>query len=74
MYFHSYNASGVGVSSGAAGTHFTNSMLFCENAGSGTYVFGNIIADNLEVDGTPGITMGLNLNDADWIPMASLLL
>jgi hypothetical protein len=57
----------------AAGTHFTSSTLFCENTGSGTYVLGNIIADNVEVHGTPGITMGLSLNGADWIPMASLL-
>jgi hypothetical protein len=49
-------------------------VLFCENTGSGTYVLGNIIADNIEVHGTPGITMGLNINGADWIPMASLLL
>ncbi len=74
MCLHSYNAAGMGVSCGAARTHFTNSMLFCENTGSGTYVFGDIIADKIEVHGTPGITMGLGLNGADWIPMASLLL
>ncbi len=74
MCFHSYNAAGMGVSCGAPGTHFTDSMLFCENTGSGTYVLGNIIADNIKVHGTSGITMDLNLNGANWIPKASLLL
>ena len=64
----------MGVSCGAAGTYYTNSMSFGENTGSGTYVFGNIIADNIEMHGTPGITMDLNPNAAYWILKASLLL
>jgi len=74
MYFHSYNAAGMGVSCGAAGTHLDNIILFCENTGSGSYALGNMIADNIKVHGTSGITMNLNLNGANWIPKASLLL
>jgi len=74
MYFHSWNNAGTGVIWGAAGTHYTNSTSFCENAGSGTYVLGNIIADNIELHGAAGITMDLNPNAAYWILKASLLL
>jgi hypothetical protein len=73
MYFHSYNAAGMGVSCGVAGTHFTNSMLFCGNTGSGTYVLGRMIAGNIEMYGTPGIMVDLNSNVAYCIPKASLL-
>jgi hypothetical protein len=74
MYFHSWNTAGTGVSCGAAGNHYTKCMSFSENTGSGTYVLGNIIADNIEMHGTPGITMDLNPNAAYWILKASLLL
>lgn len=73
MYFHSCNAAGTGVSCGAAGTHYTHSMSFRENTGSGTYVIGTIISDNIEMYGTPGITVDLNPDAADWILKASLL-
>jgi hypothetical protein len=74
MYFHSCNAAGTGASCGAAGTYYTNSMSFSENAGSGTYVFGNIVAGNIEMYGIPGITMDLNPDAGYCILRASLLL
>jgi hypothetical protein len=74
MYFHSCNAGGTGVCRGGAGTYYTNSMSFGENTGPGTYVLGNIIADNIEMYGTPGITMDLNPNAAYCMLKASLLL
>jgi hypothetical protein len=48
-------------------------MSFGEKPGSGTYVFGSNIADNVEMNGTPGITMDLDPNAAYWILKASLL-
>lgn len=73
MYFHPCNAAGTGVSCDAAGIHYTHSMSFCENTGSGTYVIGSIISDNIEMYATPGITVDLNRDAADWILKASLL-
>ena len=43
------------------------------NSGSGTYVLGNIISDNLTLDGTSGITMDLNPTPTATILKATLL-
>ena len=73
MYFHSCNATGTGTGCGAAGTYYTDTFSFGGNAGSGSYVVGNIIADNITMHGTPSITMDLNPSAAYWILKASLL-
>jgi len=73
MYFHSCNAAGTGVGCGAAGTYYTDWFGFGGNSGSGSYVLGDIITDNLDLHGTPGITMDLNPSAAYWILKASLL-
>jgi len=43
------------------------------NSGSGTYVLGDIVVDNLTLGGTSGITMDLNPAQAAGILKATLL-
>ena len=60
MYFHSCNASGTGVSCGTAPTYYNDIFSLSGNSGSGTYVLGSIVTDNLTLGGTSGIVMDLN--------------
>ena len=73
MYFHSCNATGTGTGCGAAGTYYTDTFSFGGNAGSGSYLVGNIITDDIRMHGTPSITMDLNPSAAYWVLKASLL-
>ena len=73
MYFHSCNASGTGVGCGTAPTYYNDIFSLSGNSGSGTYVLGSIVADNLTLGGTSGITMVLNPNVAYNTLKASLL-
>jgi hypothetical protein len=73
MYFHSCNAAGTGVGCGAAGTYYNDVFSLSGNSGSGTYVLGSIVTDNLTLGGTSGITMDLNPNVTYSTLKASLL-
>jgi hypothetical protein len=73
MYFHSCNSTGTGVSCGAAPTYYNNVFTMKGNSGSGTYVLGSIVVDNLTLGGTSGITMDLNPNVTYNMLKASLL-
>jgi hypothetical protein len=73
MYFHSCNATGTGVGCGTPPTYYNNIFTLQGNSGSGTYVLGQIVADNLTLGGTSGITMDLNPTSAYSILKASLL-
>ena len=73
MYFHSCNSSGTGVGCGTAPTYYNDIFSMSGNSGSGTYVLGDIVADNLTLGGTSGITMDLNPTPAYNILKASLL-
>jgi len=73
MYFHSCNASGTGVNCGAAGTYWHDMFKMTGNSGSGTYVLGEIVTDNLILGGTSGITMDLNPNSTYPILKATLI-
>jgi len=72
MYFHSCNAAGTGVGCGPAGTNYTDSFTLQGNSGSSTYVLGDIVADNLSLGGSSGITMDLNTTVAFNILKASI--
>jgi Putative Flp pilus-assembly TadE/G-like len=73
MYFHSCNASGTGVGCGTPPTYYNDIFKMEGNSGSGTYVLGNIVADNLTLTGTSGITMDLNPTPVATILKATLL-
>jgi Flp pilus assembly protein TadG len=73
MYFHSCNSSGTGVGCGAAPTYYNDIFTLQGNSGSGTYVLGSIVTDNLTLEGTSGITMDLNPTKYFSILKATLL-
>jgi Flp pilus assembly protein TadG len=73
MYFHSCNATGSGVGCGAAPAYYNDILSLNGNSGSGTYVLGSIVADNLTLGGTSGITMDLNPTKAYSILKVSIL-
>jgi len=72
MYFHSCNAAGTGTPCGAAGTFYTDTFTLQGNSGSSTYVLGDIVADNVILGGSSGITMDLNTTVAFNILKASI--
>ncbi|MGA7928491.1 MAG: hypothetical protein WCA20_21170, partial [Candidatus Sulfotelmatobacter sp.] len=76
MYIHAcIGASGAGV--GCTQTASTKSSLdtfsFSGNSGSGSYVWGQIIADQISMSGTPGINMDLNPATVYTVLKASIL-
>ena len=73
MYFHSCNATGTGIGCGATPTYFSDILTMEGNSGSGTYVLGDIVVDNLTLGGTSGITMDLNPAQSSGILKATLL-
>ena len=73
MYFHSCNAAGTGIGCGATPTYFSDIFKMEGNSGSGTYVLGDIVVDNLTLGGTSGITMDLNPAQSSGILKAALL-
>jgi hypothetical protein len=78
MYFHSCNSTGSGVSCTPPPVPATNSSYYQDifslsgNSGAGTFVLGEIVADNLTLGGTSGINMDLNPTSAFNILKASL--
>ena len=73
MYFHSCNSSGTGVGCGTPPTYYNDIFKLQGNSGSGTYVLGSIVSDNLTLGGTSGITMDLNPTKYFSILKATLL-
>jgi hypothetical protein len=73
MYFHSCNATGTGVGCGTPPAYYNDIFSLIGNSGSGTYVLGQIVTDNLTLGGTSGITMDLNPTAVFSILKASLL-
>jgi len=61
MYFHQCVTSGsdTGLGCSAASAYHDN-VLLGGNSGSGTYVLGQIVADQVTLGGTSGLTMDLN--------------
>lgn len=78
MYFHSCNSSGSGVSCTPPpnpptfNSYYQDIFSLSGNSGAGTYVLGEIVADNLTLGGTSGINMDLNPTSAFNILKASL--
>lgn len=73
MYFHSCNSTGSGTSCGTAPTYYNDILSLSGNSGSGTYVLGSIVADNLTLGGTSGINMDLNPSKTNSILKVSIL-
>ena len=78
MYFHSCNSSGSGVGCVQPPVPATNSSYYQDifqiqgNSSSGTYVLGEIVADNLQLGGGGSVNMDLNPTTAFNILKAAL--
>jgi hypothetical protein len=72
MYFHSCNASGTGTTCLAPPTAWNDILTLQGGSGSSTYVLGQIIVDNLTLQGNASIYMDLNPSSAFSILKASL--
>jgi Putative Flp pilus-assembly TadE/G-like len=74
LYFHYCNSpDGAGLGSNCPTTAFTDQMTLQGNPGSTSYIVGNIVTDQLQVQGTPQIFMDLNPNALYYVIKASLL-
>jgi hypothetical protein len=61
MYFHQCVTSGSDTGTGcSASSAYHDQLNLIGNAGSGTYILGQIVADTIKLGGTSGITMDLN--------------
>jgi Flp pilus assembly protein TadG len=77
MYFHacigaSPAVGGVGCTQTASTKSSLDLMTLGGNAGSGTYILGQIISDQIQLQGTPIITMDLNPTSVYSILKASI--
>ena len=73
MYFHNCNASGTGTACSAPQTGYQAFLQLQGTPSGGTYVLGNITADELILGGNGAIAMSLNPNAVYNILKASLL-
>ena len=74
MYFHECVISGSDAGTGCSTTSAYNDVFSLGgNSGSGTYVLGQIVADQISLGGTSGITMDLNPSSVYSVLKASLL-
>jgi hypothetical protein len=63
----------VGSAAGANCTGFNASMGFGGNSGAGNFVVGDVVTDQLNMHGTPGIAFDLNPSALFYVFKASLL-
>jgi Flp pilus assembly protein TadG len=74
MYFHQCVTSGSDTGAGcSAASAYNDKVTLGGNSGSGTYVLGQIVADQVKLTGTSGLTMDLNPSTVFSILKASLL-
>jgi len=74
MYFHECVTSGSDTGTGcSAASAYNDNLTLGGNSGSGTYVLGQIVADQISLGGTSGITMDLNPTAVYSTLKASLL-
>ncbi len=73
MYFHSCDAAGNSGPCASAPTNWSDIVTLQGNAGSTTWVLGDVVVDNLILGGSSSITMNLNSTTAFHILKATLL-
>jgi Putative Flp pilus-assembly TadE/G-like len=73
LYFHNCNSAGTGTNCDPPATGYNAFLQLQGNPSSGTYVLGNITADELVLSGNGAISMALNPNAVYYILKATLL-
>jgi len=73
MYFHQCVTSGSDTGTGCnTASAYNDNVSLGGNSGSGTYILGQIIADQVSLGGTSGLTMDLNPNSVYSVLKASI--
>jgi hypothetical protein len=73
MYFHQCRTSGSDIGTGCVSAAYNDLVSLGGSSGGSTYVLGDIITDQLALNGTSGISMTLNPTAAFNILKATLL-
>jgi hypothetical protein len=74
LYFHFCNSpDGAGLGSNCPTSAFTDNLTLQGTTGSTSYIIGNLVSDQLRLQGTPQIFMDLNPNALYYVVKASLL-
>ncbi len=73
MYFHQCNAAGTGTGCGSTPTDYNAVFQLQGASGSASYILGEIITDQLQLQGNPTINMALNPSATYSILKATLL-
>jgi hypothetical protein len=73
MYYHQCVTSGADTGTGCSSSAYNATLSLAGNSGSSTYILGQIIADRLNMNGNPVITMVLNPFASSTTLKASLL-
>jgi Putative Flp pilus-assembly TadE/G-like len=73
MYFHQCVTSGSDTGTGCSTTNaFHDNVSLSGNSGSGTYILGQIVADQISLGGTSALTMDLNPTSVFSVLKASI--
>src|ERR1019366_7846362 len=74
MYFHQCVTTGSDTGTGSSTVSaYNDNVSLGGNSGSGTYILGQVVADQVTLGGTSGLTMDLNPSSVFNILKASLL-
>jgi hypothetical protein len=74
MYFHQCVSSGSDVGTGcSSASAFNDNVSLGGNSSSGTYILGQIVADQISLGGNSGLTMDLNPTQVYSVLKASIL-
>jgi len=73
MYFHQCVTSGSDTGTGCSTSAFTDQLTFGGNPAGTSYVLGDIVVDQLKLNGSPNLYMDLSPNSSFYIFKASLL-
>jgi hypothetical protein len=74
MYFHQCVTSGSDIGTGCStASAYNDTLKLGGNSGSSTYVLGSVVADQVSLGGTSGITMDLSPTTSYSILKATLL-
>jgi hypothetical protein len=73
LYFHYCASATAGGGSGCSSSAWTDQLSLGGNSTSNTFVVGDIVTDELSLNGTPGIEMDLNPNALYYVLKATLV-
>ena len=73
LYFHQCNSSGIDSGTGCSTSAYTDQLSIGGNSSGTSYILGDIVVDQLSLNGTPNLYMDLSPNALFFVFRASLL-